>query len=256
MTDPVPRTGLDRRRLLAGAAGLPLAAWAQSGAGSGSGSGETRPEVPLFLGMGERPREERRLHDRLAACLGVRWRIEQLPWARAQQQAAQGVGLMFGLTRSAERERRLRFSVPVRSTYLWALVREGDADWLTRLADLDGQTVCWGRGSNYGTDFEAAGLGRMQPMEGQGDAAALRMLAAGRCRAALLSLEQRHAAEARQHPDIAEALAAGLRLTPRPLQERSLHYVTGRDGPWTGLIDALDRCASRARAEAERPAAR
>ena len=110
---------------------------------------------------------------------------------------------MYGLSRTPQREKVLLFSLPIWTNHTWAVVREGEQASIKRYGDLNGQVVCWARGSSYGELFSLAGLGRMDAREASDDDGALRMAGAGRCRAALITLETDDPKRALRHPGLA-----------------------------------------------------
>lgn len=211
----------------------------------------TRPVLPLFVGTG-RSAQASSMLTWLAAQMDVEWDFRPTPWLRAQKLAAAGEGLMYGLSRTAQREKELLFSLPVWSNHTWAIVRDGAQAEIRRYADLSGQFVCWARGSSYGDLFTAAGLGRMRGIESADDDGALSMVGAGRCRAALLTLEAGKADQALRHPALKDLRALGLALVPKPVAETPLHFVTGLDSRWAWAITRINQVVSRSHQELER----
>lgn len=210
------------------------------------------PAVPLFIGTGPPSNRTPQMLDWLAQKAGLRWRYQPTPWLRAQELAAAGDGVMYGLARTRERERVLLFSQPVWSNFTWAVVPKERQHEIRRYADLAGQPVCWARGSAYGDLFTAAGLGRMLFREAADDGGALRMVGSRRCVAALLTLETAQAAQALAHPALASLKELDLALVPQPMTSVALHFATGRDGSWAWVIDQLNRIIARHGAELER----
>jgi|GEM_PF-5583950 len=208
--------------------------------------------VPLFVGTGAPSDQTPRMLAWVARRIDITWDFRPTPWLRAQKLTAAGDGVMFGLTRTPQRDKLLRFSLPVWTNQTWAVVRDGQQAGITRYADLDGQVVCWARGSSYGELFTHAGLGRMDAREAGDDDGALRMLAAGRCRAALITLETDDAKQAARHPALAESRRRGLVLVPVPLAVTPLHFATGRGSRWVSVIDRIDGVISRSRSELEK----
>lgn len=239
--DPMPTSRRQMLTLLLGEA-LCLSAWPAAA---------SRPEVPLFVGTG-RTAQASLMLAWLAGQMDLEWDYRPTPWLRAQRLAAAGEGLMYGLSRTAEREQLLRFSLPVWSNHIWAIVRDGEQAGIRQYADLSGQTVCWARGSSYGDLFTEAGLGRMLGIESTDDDGAMRMVAAGRCRAALITLEASQADQALRHPALTGIQQRGLALLPTALSSSPLHFVTGLESRWTWVIERINQVVSRSRTELER----
>lgn len=210
-----------------------------------------KPVVPLFIGTGPSEQAPRML-TWLAEQVGVSWDLRPTPWLRAQKLAAAGEGLMFGLGRTRQREKELQFSLPIWSNHTWAIVREGEQGGLRQYGDLADQAVCWARGSGYGDLFTQAGLGRMRGVEAADDDGALRMVGAGRCRAALITLETGQAERAARHAALADLRQRGLALLPAPMATTPLHFVTGHGSRWAWVIARINPVVTRSRAELER----
>ncbi|MDR7272395.1 ABC-type amino acid transport substrate-binding protein [Pelomonas saccharophila] len=210
------------------------------------------PLVPLFVGTGPPSDQTPQMLAWLATQAGLGWDYRPTPWLRAQKLTAAGEGVMYGLSRTPRREKELLFSLPIWTNHTWAVVRRGEEASIRRYGDLDGQAVCWARGSSYGELFSQAGLGRMKALEANDDDTALRMAAAGRCRAALITLETGDATLAARHPALAGMQGRGLVLVPVAMTTTSLHFATGLNSHWTWVIDRIDRVVARSRTELDR----
>ncbi|RTL46493.1 MAG: transporter substrate-binding domain-containing protein [Burkholderiales bacterium] len=208
--------------------------------------------VPLFVGDGSPVGPARRMLAWVSAQAALTWDIHPTPWLRAQRLTAAGQGVMFGLGRTPERERLLRFSLPVWVNHTWAVVREGEQHHVQRYADLKSEWVCWARGSSYGELFEQAGLGRMRGVESNDDDSAMRMAAAGRCRAALVTFESDQPERTAAHPALQSLKERGLALVPTPMTPSPLHFACGLQSPWGWVIDRLDPVLGRSRTELDR----
>lgn len=124
---------------------------------------QTAPRtIPLLLGdaLDAKGKQKpmlawrRKLFDQLERELGVTFDIKIYPWPRAERNAREGAGLIFGLPKTPERERALRYSDAAASNTLW-LVTRSDATFPFRtMDDLRGKTVGAVRGYSYGDEFE------------------------------------------------------------------------------------------------------
>jgi hypothetical protein len=228
-----------RHALLLGlGTGVPGAVWATA--------------VPLFVGEGAPTGSTARMLAWLATQAGLSWDLRPTPWLRAQRLTAVGEGIMYGLGRTPEREQVLQVSLPVWVNHTWAVVREGEQRSLQRYADLDGEWVCWARGSSYGVLFEQSGLGRMRGLESNDDDSAMRMVAAGRCRAALVTFESDQVERVAAHPALHALKERGLALVPMPMAASPLHFACGLRSRWRWVIDRVNPVLDRSRAELER----
>jgi len=210
------------------------------------------PLVPLFVGTGPPSDQTPQMLAWVAAQAGFGWDYRPTPWLRAQKQTAAGEGVMYGLSRTPRREKELLFSLPIWTNHTWAVVRDGEQASIKRYGDLNGQVVCWARGSSYGDLFTHAGLGRMDVREATDDDGALRMAGAGRCRAALITLETDDLKRALRHPALAALQARGLALVPVPLTTSALHFATGHGSRWTWVIEKINQVVARSRSELEK----
>jgi ABC-type amino acid transport substrate-binding protein len=99
---------------------------------------------------------QRKLFDNIEQELDIVFDIRMYPWPRAERNAANGEGLIFGLPKSADRLHVLHYSDVAAVNNLW-LVTRSDATFPFRgIADLRGKTVGAVRGFSYGDDFERA----------------------------------------------------------------------------------------------------
>lgn len=222
------------------------------GLGLGLPRAASAATVPLFVGEGPPVGATPRMLAWLGTQADLRWELRPTPWLRAQRLTALGDGVMYGLGRTPEREQVLQFSLPVWVNHTWAIVKEGEQRRIQRYADLNGEWVCWARGSSYGALFEQAGLGRMRGLESNDDDSAMRMVAAGRCRAALVTFEFDQAERVAQHPALQALKERGLALVPVPMTASPLHFACGLRSRWRWVIDRLDPVISRSRSELER----
>jgi hypothetical protein len=233
--------GSTRRELLTVTMGvsLSLRAWAAT-------------PVPL-IGGGLAPGDSRRpMLTWIADQADIAWEAHPAPWLRAQKLILAGEGVMFGLTRTPSREKHLRFSLPIWSHHTWAVVRAGDDAHIRRYADLHDQPVCWARGSSYAESFTRAGLGHMIAHESSNDIRAVRMVAAGRCRAALVTLGTNDPERALRHQALQELRELQLVLVPRVMTSVMLHFTAGLSSRWHWVIDRIDRAIAAAPGVAEK----
>ena len=209
-------------------------------------------KVPLIVGAGLRSDATLHLMTWFAARLDVDWDMRPTPWLRAQQQVAAGEGLMYGLSRSPEREQLLRFSLPVWRYHTWAVVRQEDKPRIRHAADMRGMALCWTRGSNYEGLARRADLDLSQVQETTSDEGGLRMVAAGRCRAMLLTMETNQIQRAEKILAPAALHHQGLALVSLPLNAVSVHFAAAHQSRWAPVMDRIDQVISGSRASLER----
>ncbi len=212
---------------------------------------EAAARVPLAVGEHGAAQQWAPWFELLAAAAGLQWELQPLPWPRAQVFAESGAGLVFGLARTPQRLQRFVFSLPVLEVASWALVRQGEAG--TFRDGFAQRTLCMARGSSYPTGFAERGIAVGQWLESdQGDPATLRMLLAGRCDAAVLTvLGQDAAAAARRLQDSGIDLQ-GVELLTQPLAATPLHFATGLRSPWRRALQRVDEALQRERRALDR----
>ncbi|MQA21116.1 transporter substrate-binding domain-containing protein [Rugamonas sp. FT103W] len=144
--------------------GIFLAAVLYSGVQAHAAAPPVVPVVPLLIGdtLDEQgkprpmPAVKRKVLDAVAQELGVTFEPRTYPWARAERYALDGVGLVFGLPKTADRLRALHYSDTASHNSLWLVTRSDATFPFSRLEDLRGKTVGTVRGYSYGEDFDKA----------------------------------------------------------------------------------------------------
>jgi ABC-type amino acid transport substrate-binding protein len=120
--------------------------------------------VPLLIGdqldeQGKpRPLNGARLQliEALQRELNVVFEVHMYPWVRAERYALDGAGLIFGLPKTDERLRTLRYSEPASHRKLWLVTRSDATFKFNTLDDLRGKTLGIVRGYSYGEEFDRA----------------------------------------------------------------------------------------------------
>lgn len=200
----------------------------------------------------------RKLFDYLEQELGVTFDVRMYPWPRAERNALQGAGLIFGLPKNPQRLRQLRYSEVAVSNTLWLVTRSDAAFPFSTLDDLRGKTVGAVRGYGYGEAFESA---RNQLFKVEDDIASratrLQRLMLKRVDAVLLyqpSWESAAEVEAGVRSFMApHAKDMGLppnvsfSVLPTPVQaESGLHFAIAK-GAHDGIIDRINAALARQR---------
>ena len=84
----------------------------------------------------------------------VQFDLKIFPWNRAVKNAASDGDLIFGLSKTTEREEIFEFSEPVSYNNLWLVTRADKAFPYASIKDLKGKTIGVVRGSKYGGEFD------------------------------------------------------------------------------------------------------
>ncbi|MFZ6759434.1 substrate-binding periplasmic protein [Undibacterium sp. Ji50W] len=86
---------------------------------------------------------------------GIKIQHVRYPWPRALIAAENGEGVLFGVSKTRERERLFHFSLPVHSKYIFLVTRSDATFKFNSLVDLKGKTIGMPRGISLGDDFDA-----------------------------------------------------------------------------------------------------
>jgi ABC-type amino acid transport substrate-binding protein len=97
-----------------------------------------------------------KLIEALQRELNVVFDVRMYPWARAERYALDGGGLIFGLPKTEERLRTLRYSDAASHRKLWLVTRSDATFKFNTLDDLRGKTLGVVRGYSYGEEFDRA----------------------------------------------------------------------------------------------------
>lgn len=87
--------------------------------------------------------------------LNIKFEFQMYPWNRAVKIASSEGGLIFGLSRTPEREQIFHFSNPALFNYLWLVTRRDKRFTYEQLSDLRGKTIGVVRGARYGGQFDS-----------------------------------------------------------------------------------------------------
>ncbi|MBC3920440.1 transporter substrate-binding domain-containing protein [Undibacterium sp. CY18W] len=86
---------------------------------------------------------------------GIKIQHVRYSWPRALIAAESGEGVLFGVSKTRERERLFHFSLPVHSKYIFLVTRNDATFKFNSVADLKGKTIGIPRGISFGDDFDA-----------------------------------------------------------------------------------------------------
>lgn len=208
-------------------------------------------EAPIPVAVSEqahRPFIEQ-LFDLLFSAAGLRYELIALPWPRALLSGEQGQALVYGLSRSAQREGAMDFSAPIFASHAWLVVdRDRPLRW-GKLEDLRGKVLCAARGASFGVEFDGLVSRGVLQVEHSGFDfnSRIRMLTMGRCDAMLTA--HRGSTPARLVRRL-QALPDGERLQvlPRPLTAETIHFAVSKRSPLSAALLRLDAAIRRERA--------
>ena len=85
----------------------------------------------------------------------VKFEIRRYPWTRLLNNARNGEGIVFGLSKNRERLQAFQFSEPIYANYVWLITRSDASFNYNNMLDLKGKTVGVIRGTSYGDEFDS-----------------------------------------------------------------------------------------------------
>lgn len=100
------------------------------------------------------PADWLRMFDYIERESGLRFRLARYPWKRALVMVENGDGLIFGISRNAEREKTLHFSQTVFRNFVWLATREDAQFEFNGIEDLKGRKIGVVAGVVYSDAFE------------------------------------------------------------------------------------------------------
>src|SRR5471030_693409 len=228
------------------------------------------PVVPLLIGdtpdeQGKprpMPAVKRKVLDAVAQELGVTFEPRTYPWARAERYAIEGVGLVYGLPKTADRLRALHYSDTASHNSLWLVTRSDATSPFNRLDDLRGKTVGTVRGYSYGLEFDSA-RGKLFRTDEDISSRGTRLTRLMLKRVDVVLLFQPDGLSAKdlendirafmapRLPAIGAAANAGFSVLPRPLATDSGQFFAIASARDDGIIDRINAALARIRKREE-----
>ncbi|GGC81641.1 hypothetical protein GCM10011396_31100 [Undibacterium terreum] len=98
----------------------------------------------------------RALLSYLEQALNVKFEIRMYPWARVESNAANGEGIVLGLSKNVDRLARFHFSEAAYANNLWLVTRSDSRFSFNSIQDLKGKSIGAVRGFSYGPEFDLA----------------------------------------------------------------------------------------------------
>jgi ABC-type amino acid transport substrate-binding protein len=229
------------------------------------------PVVQLLMGdtLDERgrprpmPEVKRKVIAAVERELGVTFEPHMYPWARAERYALDGVGLIFGLPKTAERLRALHYSDIATHNSLWLVTRSDATFPFNSIKDLRGKTVGTVRGYNYGEEFEQARGKKLFRTDDDISSRGTRLTRLMLKRVDVVLLFQPNGqtakdleADIRQFmaprlPSIGAAANAGFSVLPKPMATDSGQFFAIARGKDDGIIDRINAALARIRQREE-----
>lgn len=182
-----------------------------------------------------------RLIEELAEAAGLRISITPLPWRRAQASAEQGAGLIWGLSRTAERTENFVFSEPILQQPVWVVGR-ADSGWTFRsVADLRGKSISIPSGVHFAGEFELA-RDKQFVVEQRSTSlpSRLQMLSRGRVDAVAFGTLRQTRRAAQSYIDCYQGRTGELLVAPAPLTQEALHLAAAKNSEMAALLPRIN----------------
>lgn len=96
-----------------------------------------------------------KLFDFISRTENIQIQQQRNPWPRALRAMENGEGILYGVSKTREREKNFHFSLPVQSRYIFLVTRSDATFPFNSYADLKGKTIGIPRGHSYGDEFDA-----------------------------------------------------------------------------------------------------
>ena len=181
---------------------------------------------------------------------------QRSPWPRAIRAAENGEGVLYGVSKTREREKIFHFSLPIQSKYLFLVTRDDAQFPFQSMADLKGKTIGIPRGYSFGDEFDGLkdNLFKVE-VDGHSPVSRIYKLLFRRMDAAVFGAMRRNPRFLeRRLQALREQYDGGLppmdevRLTvlPRPLLIDTIHFAVRADKD-DGIIDKLNVAILKAR---------
>lgn len=99
--------------------------------------------------------ENQKIIDYFERDMDVQFEIRRYPLSRVIENVAKGEGLAFGLSKSSERLKMMRYSEAVFSDFVWVVARDDAQMQFTEIKDLKGKSVGIVRGIRFGDEIDS-----------------------------------------------------------------------------------------------------
>ena len=214
---------------------------------------ELPAEIPVFV-VGEPDAHGQPAHTQplipkiiqmVAAESGLHLVVRPLPWRRAQMQAENGEGLLYGASDTPERLQIFQFTKPLGTVNQWLVSTEQAPLPFHRWEDLRNKVISTMPGAKYGAEFEAH---RNQLFSVEQDATTLasqlKMLRAGRVDAVIaasyLGAAPLEAKLNCQFPDGPRLLVAG-----GPIEIAPITFAAAKASPLNRIVPTMNAAIER-----------
>ncbi len=188
---------------------------------------------------------------------GLSLEVRRYPWKRALEMAFNGEGIIFGISKTQEREKSLVFSTALYADSVYLVTRCDQTFKYQQVSDLKGKIIGMVRGTSYGSDFDNQ-IGKLFKVESDtgSNAGRLRKLYQRRMDAFLMysiqnsqqlasQLNQGYGAEFPAHSD-----KPVFCVLPNPISQVGIHLAQAKTLPADHFLQ-LEAALQKARSSEE-----
>ncbi len=193
----------------------------------------------------------------------LKFEVRRYPWKRAVENAAMGEGLIFGMSKTRERQRNFKFSAPIFSDQALLVTLCNARFTFNSINDLKGKTIGIVRGTSYGEEFDrlsndlfkveddtSNNLGRFRKLSMHRMDAFLLYSASGNIGRLENHINQQYAAEYGDKQINSEANSKLFCILPRPVSSVDIHIAMRTDGN-ASLLQKIDKAIMQGRQSGE-----
>jgi polar amino acid transport system substrate-binding protein len=210
-----------------------------------------QPEFPILLAEKHNEANQSDLREAfskkvieyLGQKAGLHFVLQPYPWKRALFMAEDGDGLIWGISRTPERELVFDFSHPIYTSHVWVVVRKDANFKVDSIADLAGKHVSLFRGSTYGAEFDKARKNNLFTVEEDTDILETRFakLEKQRTDVMLLGFHRSNPKRVAEYMEHFGLDPAKLRILEKPLFTDPLHIAIAKKNALEFPMDALNQ---------------
>ncbi|MBB5016851.1 ABC-type amino acid transport substrate-binding protein [Chitinivorax tropicus] len=195
--------------------------------------------LPAFL---------QRLISYLEEELQLYFDVQTYPWKRGLALAAQGKGLVWGLSSNTRRQAVFDFSATVRTNDIWMITRAGERFPCHRIEDLRGKVVSVFRGNVLSDDFERH-RGQLFQVQEDVDSTPIRLrrLLAGRVDVVLLTTHNKTRDQLQASLDKQTKQAGLVSVLDKPLIKDPVHFAYAKSANKRLLLRRIDVAIQKAK---------
>lgn len=207
--------------------------------------------------------ENQKILQYFERALDIKFDIHRYPLPRVIENVGKGEGLGFGLSKSTDRLKTMRYSKPVFSDFVWVVARDDSKMQFSGIQDLKGKSVGIVRGIRFGDEIDSKRNVLFNVEEDQPqNSSRLKKLLSGRMDVMLFNSRMSNAkdleADLNQYLNdkkIRTEMQAnfGVKVFPKPFLVDHIHFTSGLNST-PDIINRINAAIIRGRKSGDLPA--